>query len=156
MGMINTISKTVREQDAYNNSDTTGLPFVSSGDDHFASKTMANVSRAEWEDYKTRFEPYEAKLIAQIDNGAEVGAMIDQGNQAVDQGFSAGLSDIQRTNAKFGISQDAAESNTQNRSMALASGAAKAGLANTVRTHARDRDIQIMAGTNVGSMKGIT
>lgn len=154
-GMIGgLISKEEKARNAFEALNT-GLPFVSTGDAHFASKTMANVSRAEWEDYQNRFEPYEAKLIAQIDNGANVEAMIQQGNQAVDSSFKSGLSEIQRSNAKFGVSQDATETGASARSMSLAAGSAKAGLANTVRTHAQDRDMQVMAGTNVGGMKGI-
>ncbi len=142
------------DEEAWNAANT-GLPYVNPDDSKFASKTMANVSRAEWEDYKTRFSPYEEKLIAQIDNGADVGAMISKGNDAISQSQSRGLADIQRTNAKYGTSQDAAETNANSRSMALSAGASKAGLSNAIRTHARDRDMQIMVGSNVGAMKGI-
>lgn len=160
MGFVNYGKQLAQEQEQEQKrqeweAQNTGLPYVSEGDKNFASKTMANVSRAEYEDYLTRFAPYEQKLIAQIDNGAAVDTMIGQANTAVDQGMAQGLADIQRTQAKYGTTSDATQQQAGQRSMALSGAATKAGLANTVRTHARDRDMQIMSGTNVGAMKGL-
>ena len=126
--------------------DPTQLPYVSSNDKNFASKTLANIYRAEWEDYKNRFMPYEQMLKGTIDNKQEAARLETMVRGNVNQSF--GLADAQFTErfGQYGTGPSAIQQQVQNKTSALSKAAATADAVNNLRDHLKDRDSAVLAG----------
>lgn len=130
------------------------LEAIDPNDKQFASKTMAGVARAEWDDYKARFLPYEFTLsdIAMGKDGRDhtgealklVGGAFDNAKAAQQQGLEM-----------YGVSQQQDVQKANGRGLSLAHAATNAGVQNDVRTANYDRQMDVMAGSNVGQMKSI-
>lgn len=122
------------------------LPYVSHKDKQFAGKTMANIYRAEWEDYQNRFMPYERKLKETIGNQDEAARLEGMVRNNVNRSF--GLADAQFAErfGQFGTGPSAIQQHVQNKTSALARAAAMADGVNSLRDHLADRDNAVLAG----------
>lgn len=130
------------------------VPTYSRGDKEYASKTMAALTRAEWEDYKTRFQPYEKKL-KQLAIGGDVNTQIDTAKGLVDASFGQASAAMDQQLDKYGVSADQQTQQANNRSLSLSHASSLAGAENNVRLTNYDRQNELMAGSSVGGMKSI-
>ncbi len=135
--------------------DNIGLPYVDPSDNEYATKTQANLSRAQWDDYVKRFEPYEAQLASMVGNEQTLSDSLNAANASATSSFESAKQGFGMNLAKYGTSQDATEKAATDRSFNLNKSATQAGLRNSVRTQAYDRDIELMtgAGNTISGMK---
>lgn len=131
-----------------------GLPMYSRDDSKYASNTMAALTRAEWDDYKTRFMPYESRL-AELATTGNVGEQITKAGGLVDASFGQARQSQQEGLEMYGVSADQQTEAANSRGLSLAHAASRAGAENTVRVTNYDRQNELMAGTQVGGMKSI-
>lgn len=149
--LLNTVESPEEEAPvSYSN----GTPVYAESDDKYASKTMAALTRAEWDDYKTRFQPYELQLKDIALNG-DVGGQVDTALGLVDASFNTAAGKLDRGLEMYGAKQDQQTQAANSRGLSLAHAAARAGAENDVRLMHHDRQTEVMAGTQVGGMKSI-
>ncbi|WP_299202590.1 hypothetical protein [uncultured Amphritea sp.] len=127
-----------------------GLPIVNpdsafSGDQG-ASTLLGNLSRAQWEDWKLRFQPYIGQLsdMATDENAGNTAAL--QAQQAVGLSFDNSVKTLKTGQSDLGISLDATETATQNRNINLNRAATQVDAMNSARVAAEDRKQKILAG----------
>lgn len=131
-----------------------GIPMYSRDDSKYASKTMAALTRAEWDDYTTRFMPYEDQL-AQLATTGDVSSQISTARGLVDASFDQAKKSQSQGLEMYGVSADKQTQSANSRGLSLAHAASRAGADNTVRVTNYDRQNELMAGTQVGGMKSI-
>lgn len=132
-----------------------GLPYVNPNDDEYATKTQANLARAQWDDYVHRFEPYERKLLDMIGNESNLTQALSGADEIAQSSFDSASRGMGMSLAKYGTAQDEKEQQATSRQMNLNRAATQAGLRNKVRTEAYDRDVELMtgAGNTISGMK---
>lgn len=118
--------------------------------DDYAQKKYAQISREQWEDYKTRFRPYEDKLIDSINNPVlrdeEIGRAKKDTRMAYD---TAERDALMRSGRYGGMSAD--ERKVLDRKMGLAEATSVTAATNNTRQDIIDRDTQVQSGmVNVG------
>jgi len=144
-----------RAQLDWHNNGRYNLGGISQSDDEYASKTYAQIIRSQYEDYVSRFQPYEARMmdLAQSrellnDQLSRISANIN--SSFSNPQFSAGALTTQR----YGIRQNADESafSTKQRGMdrALATAHAKN------NTRLANADMQQNMVTGGSSVRGLT
>lgn len=135
--------------------ESTGLPYVNPGDKQYASKTQANIARAQWEDYKTRFQPYEDQLAGMLSTDSSTNDMIARAEKSLDTTFATAKTNLGMKQSKYRMTPDATESASMARGMGLDKAATQVGNRNAIRTAAYDRDLEIMtgAGSAAGGLK---
>lgn len=134
--------------DGVNNSGTTqGVNFNGS-----AENTLAQIYRAEWQDYLDRFAPYEDKLIDYAMNPGEVTEAVDRAGENVDQGFMNAQGNLNRDRSRYGLSLNGREAANEERNTAIDKTAAKLAARNSTRLHVQDQQERVMSG---GSAVGL-
>lgn len=111
-----------------------------------ASDTIGRLSRAQWEDWKTRFRPYINSLAdAATQPGAdEEAANMAQESMATAFDNSAQAQDMQRQGMGLQVSQAQREADQRRRALQKTASMATAG--NQARVSAQDRQSKILAG----------
>lgn len=118
-----------------------------------ASDKMGNLIRAEWDDYVTRFQPYDQKLIGLATGDADNQAAIQRARGTVGQSFDVAQGTLQRNQERLGLSNAADEVAVQNRNTATAKTISELNAINGTRIHAQDRDLSLMAGDAAAGLK---
>lgn len=114
--------------------------------DQGASTLLGQISRAQWEDWKLRFQPYigDLKGLATDDMAGQKAA--DQAQAAVGMSFDNAGKTLAMSRSDLGISLDQTESAAQSRSMNLGKAASEVDAMNSARVAAEDRKQKILAG----------
>ncbi|MBD9415937.1 hypothetical protein IB234_15345 [Pseudomonas sp. PDM16] len=118
---------------------------VNSGDQG-ASRVLGRLYRAQWEDWKTRYQPYVERLAAlSTDTGfaARQGQMASTAMQTTYDNTAKGL---QLQQQSLGANVSPAQRAAQNRKMSVGRAADSAGAFNAAQISARDLQDQILAG----------
>ena len=118
---------------------------VARGDDQYASKTRARIARAEWDDYKRRFQPVENQMAAyatSTDDGRSIGRV----QQSIGQGFDSAQGQYARDMSRYGLAIDQDQQNSMQRNMALNEAAATAQGVSSARQAEEERRIGLMGG----------
>lgn len=120
-----------------------------------ASDTYARLIREQWDDYRTRFAPYEDQMIA-LANGQEDNLLSEQrAVSAAGAGFNSSMGTLGRDRQRLGLGVSAEEAANESRMGAGLRTAAMVGAANKARLHSQDRDNMILAGGLGGSLRAI-
>ncbi len=120
-----------------------------------ASDTYAKLIRDQWDDYRTRFAPYEDQMIA-LANGQEDNLLSEQrAVSAAGAGFNSSMGTLGRDRQRLGLGVSAEEAANESRMGAGLRTAAMVGAANKARLHSQDRDNMILAGGLGGSLRSI-
>lgn len=114
--------------------------------DQGASDLQGRLSRAQWEDWKTRFRPYVTRLSDMATDNNAPGLAAEQAGQAMNGAFTASTQGLDMQRAGMGVSNTPRQQAAQDRRMALAEGAATVDARNEARLSARDRQQQVLAG----------
>lgn len=118
-----------------------------------ASDRMGSLLRSEWNDYLTRFAPYDKKLMDLATSDTDNQEAIDRARQNVAGSFQTSAGTLQRNNERLGLStasdagQSLARQTLGNRTLA------ELNAINQTRLHADDRDKSIMAGDAAAGLK---
>jgi len=115
------------------------------GDDQYASETRARIARAEWDDYKRRFQPVENQMMAyatSTDDGRSVGRV----QQSIGQGFDSAQGQYERNMSRYGLAIDPEQRQSMQRNMALNEAATTAQGVSSARQAEEERRIGLMGG----------
>lgn len=88
--------------------------------DTYAQKKRAALIREQWDDYKTRFHPWEDKLVDLSGNNEILNNATKFAQKSVDDSFYAQKGVIQRNNERFGINPNRIGNNADKRKLGLA------------------------------------
>jgi|LWDU01.1.fsa_nt_gi hypothetical protein len=119
--------------------------------DREAAKQRAELTREQWDDYKTRFSPWEEKLIAFNQDENVSGLAQTRARGGVGMAFNSGRGQYARNQSRLGLGTtlDASESRT----LALGKASATAQAVNDARTYTTDRKEKIMT-SGLGAAAG--
>ena len=118
-----------------------------------ASDLMGKITREQWSDYVTRFQPYDQKLIGLATGQADNELAIKRARSGVGASFEVAQGSQQRSNERLGLSSAADETAVMARNSANAKTLAELNVVNNTRLHAEDRDNQILAGGNSAGLR---
>lgn len=118
-------------------------------DDDYASKTYANVIRAEYDDYKARFQPYEERLMSLADSRE----LLDQQLGRITTNINKSYANPQHNagalqQRRYGISQSTQSSNQNNRQNNLNRALSMAHAKNNTRVADSDRRFDMVTGSD--------
>lgn len=115
-----------------------------------ASSVLADLNRAQWNDWKARFQPRLEQLAKYAESGELTHKAIGIADESMGQSFNQARTNQQMQNQSLGINQSAAQKNTYDRTMGLAQASSTAAARNQARIAGQDRDMQILAGGSAG------
>jgi hypothetical protein len=118
-----------------------------------ASDRMGGLIRSEWDDYVSRFQPYDQKLIGIATGSADNAAAVDRARAGVSGSFDVAQGTLQRNKERLGLSDAADEIAVQNRNTTTARTSSELNAINGTRIHAQDRDLSLMAGDAAAGLK---
>lgn len=111
-----------------------------------ASWKIGELMRKEWDDYVTRFQPYDKKLIGIATGQADNDAMVANARAGVNNSFAVSNGTTLRNLSRLGISQSSDEVLSNNRINDTNKTLADISTSNNARMAAEDRDMKIMSG----------
>lgn len=123
-----------------------GIPYIDSGSDKFASKLRAALTRQQWEDWKTQFQPVFTQLSDTIGDEQTQQADINRASAVVNRSFDAVSSDMDRRNAQYGVSPDATTQQAMDTNLGLSRAASMASARNRTRDAIENREMGLMVG----------
>lgn len=125
-----------------------------------ASDIMGKLTRAQWQDYKDRFQPIEAALMNKTiyNNPDLIPQGIAQGAQTVNAAYDTAAISRQRMMERYGVNQRADEQAAYNRRAGLERSSAIVDSANRIRQRLEDRTREIAIGStpNAGRAYGLS
>ncbi len=118
-----------------------------------ASDRMGQLIRAEWDDYVTRFQPYDQRVISMATGDEDNLAAVGRARAGVAGSFDVAQGTLQRNKERLGLSDAADEIAVQNRNTTTARTSSELNAINGTRIHAQDRDLSLMAGDAAAGLK---
>ena len=121
-----------------------GLPGITSNSS--ASQTMAAIYRKDWEDYLSRFAPYEQKMMGLVGNQGIKDQLLNDATANVNQAFGISNSNYNSRMQNYGATSDNLQTMVHDKQTGLAKTAALVGARNGIRTQLKDTENNILAG----------
>lgn len=112
-----------------------------------AADRFATITRAQWEDYKKRFNPIEDQLLAAYGNPAMRESAITAAQGLTNKAFDTAEATEARELSRYGVTRNADETAANIRTKGLSRTAALVNAANKTRQHIAERDIQLASGS---------
>lgn len=119
-----------------------------------ASDRMGNLIRAQWDDYVTRFQPYDKKLIGLATGTADNEEAIAKARGSVAGSFDVSQGTLQRNRQRLGLANTTDSNMNQERNLAMARSLAEVNAVNGTRIAEQDRDRRILGGGAAAGLKG--
>lgn len=116
-----------------------------------ASTTYGRIARADWEDYKRRFIPYEKKLMGIYGNMGMLNDQIDRNVQASNYAFDSADRSADDMRRLYGANMTTRQTDAYNRKRAMQKNMSRVNATNMTRLAKKDRDMQLMAGANASA-----
>lgn len=113
-----------------------------------ASTVMGQISRAQWEDWRTNTAPIIQQLGTMATDQSYVTDAQTQAEGAIDQSYTNARSSLGLSQERMGLSLSPEEKAVQDRKLGLSQAASKVSASNTAKIAAQDRQQQILAGTS--------
>lgn len=113
-----------------------------------ASKLLGQISRAQWEDWRTNTAPVIMQLGEMATDQSYVADAQTQAEGAIDQSYTNARSNLGVSQERMGLSLSPEEKAVQDRKLGLSQAASKVSASNTAKIAAQDRQQQILAGTS--------
>lgn len=111
-----------------------------------ASNVLGQLSRAQWDDWKARFQPYVDKLANIATSDSFAGEQAATATKSVNKSFDSANQGLQLQQQGMGLVLSPAQQAAQDRKMQLGRASASVDASNNARISARDLQEQIMAG----------
>lgn len=132
-----------RQQSLY----SSGSPHFNPNSDTYAQDTRAWITRDQYRDYQTRFEPVEDQLIDAV-TGEK---MLDESLSAIrinnKQSFDASALSAQQTKSMYGMQETPNQTASQDANRSLAMAKSTANGTNQTRAHIESRDDNAIGGS---------
>lgn len=119
-----------------------------------ANNTLAQLHRAQWEDWTSRFKPRLEQLAGYAQTGELTHQAVGLADSAMQDSFAQVRQNQQMQNQGLGIQQSAAQQQASERTLGLAEASSRAAARNQARVAGQDRDMQILAGSG-GIQQGL-
>lgn len=107
---------------------------------------MAQVHRAEWDDYLSRFAPIENMLFDKFNDVEGRAQAVDKAGQTMGLAFDQSKDQTNRTISRYGLNMSPEQQANRDRSMEVQRAAGVAGAKNGMRIAKEDQRMGIMAG----------
>ncbi len=114
-----------------------------------ASDQMASITREQWDDYVTRFQPYESQVVGLATGQADNEAAIARARGSVTGAFDVSQGTMMRDRERFGLASAGANPDEMPALQArsgLSRAAAEVAAINGARTETNNRDMQLLSG----------
>jgi hypothetical protein len=118
-----------------------------------ASDRMGQLIRSEWDDYVTRFQPYDQRVISMATGDEDNLAAVGRARAGVAGSFDVAQGTLQRNKERLGLSDAVDEVAVNNRNTTTARTSSELNAINGTRIHAQDRDLSLMAGDAAAGLK---
>ena len=115
-------------------------------DKEFASKTLANIKRQQWADYKERYPAIHEQYLDMTMNPDFTLEQVGRVEGNVNQAYERAEANQQATLSRMGVA-DKSEDNNLAKSLSIAHGE------NSVRQHGEDRRLNAIAGGSLPSLQ---
>lgn len=114
--------------------------------DTFASDTFADITRAEYADYKDRFQPYEKRLMSLAESEELLDAQLSRITATSKKRFEQSKANSALMNERYGVQQNSQQQNYSNTMNDASRGLAISQAKNMSRLAATDRKVGILSG----------
>lgn len=111
-----------------------------------ASDVLGQLYRAQWDDWKTRFQPYVERLASLATDETYAGAQAATASAATQQAYTNSGKGLQMQQQGLGVSLTPAQQASQQRKLQVGQAADSVTAGNNARIAARDLQDQILAG----------
>lgn len=111
-----------------------------------ASDTYGRLSRAQWEDYKKRFFPYEMQLFGMYGNANLLNDQVDRSVKAVHSAYGSAVRDTADMQELYNTNLTRRQWDAIQRNQAIEHKAAVSGAKNSARMAKKERDRELLAG----------
>lgn len=128
------------------NPDTGVVKRINPRDDEYASKTLANIKRQQWADYKERYPAIHEQYLDMTMNPDFTLEQVGRVEGNVNQAYERAEANQQATLSRMGVA-DKSEDNNLAKSLSIAHGE------NSVRQHGEDRRLNAIAGGSLPSLQ---
>ena len=118
-----------------------------------ASDRIANLMRAEWDDYLTRFQPRDQQLLGIATGTVDNEAAITRSRESAGGAFDAAQGTLNRDMSRLGLSSMPDEAAPNRRNTQAAKTAAEVAAINGARISTQDRDLQLMSGDMAAGLR---
>lgn len=115
-------------------------------DKQYASKTMANVLRAQHEDYKTRYRPLEMEIVDRVMNPAYMADTQQDALKSVQTGFANAERQFQQRMTGLGVQATPEQIASHGRTMNIGRGLAEVEAVNRLTQQTKDRNLGVVGG----------
>jgi hypothetical protein len=105
--------------------------------DREAASQRAGVVREQWEDYKTRFQPWEKQMIAFADNPQVEANAVSRARGGTNRQYASGLGEYSRNMSRLG--QSGKLNDTEDKQLAIGRTQSLAQATNDARRYTQDR-----------------
>lgn len=117
-----------------------------SNSDTYAADTFADITRAEYQDYKDRFQPYETKLMGLAQSEALLDEQLSRITTTSKRRFDQSKANSALMNQRYGVQQNDEQRNYSNTMTDASRGLAISQAKNMSRLAATDRKTGILSG----------
>lgn len=114
--------------------------------DQGASQVLGQLYRAQWDDWKKRFQPYIGKLADIASDKYYAAGQGANAAAAVDTGYANAVKGLETQRAGMGLDQSEAQRVAEQRKLSLGQAADGASAYNSAKISARDMQDQVLAG----------
>jgi hypothetical protein len=119
---------------------------------HQASNTRADLARAQWDDYKTRFQPVENILLGAATGDERMDDFMGRSTENVNQQYDMADQAYKRGINRYGISPTPRQQQAHDKSFGLSKASTEVSLRNQTRSHIADSNLEMLSGA--GDAKG--
>lgn len=116
--------------------------------DTYATDTLADLQRAEYQDYKTRFQPYERKLMSLADSEQLLDAQLSKISQTSAARFQQSAINTQMRDQRYGAVRSNRVQNATETQRGAQQGLAISQAKNMSRLASDERQMGILSGSN--------
>lgn len=120
------------------------LPFFGGKDE--AARTRAFINRETYNDYLTRFQPYEEDLITDVRGEELLNERLSAIRSDSQENTIAGRKAAIQRQKRFGVQQDDRQAQASETQANISQSASQASLENATRRHIQDRNMAIVSG----------
>ncbi|MER2492322.1 hypothetical protein [Catenovulum sediminis] len=121
---------------------------INESDEQFYSKTMGELQKAEYGDYKARFRGFDGKLVSLVDNTEMLDKQLGRISASAQSAQASQAKSQALRNSRLGISPSALQMQSQSRQSQLSAGLGIAQAKNNMRVATSDLQDSILTGAS--------
>lgn len=120
-----------------------------------ATELLGDLSRVQWDDYKKRFLPILDELIASATDAGAPEAAAERAISTTADRFNSAEKSMGLNDSRYGLQIDQDQMDQRQKRLALAGASSAVDSANKARLGVRDRQLEIMSGSQAAQLSQI-